>query len=482
MLDYSDSDQKRHLPGWLTPWRFTVGVTVVWTIGFAARGVLEYVRFHTHAFDLGIFAQGTWLLSQFKEPFVTLRGLNLFADHSSYILILIAPIYALAPNAGTLIVLTVIALGLSAPLAFVVARHAGAGPFLSSVTAVLVLLSPAVQWQIHAAFHPEVFVIPLCLAAVALVQRDRSGWAIAAVVLSLTVKEDVGLLVVPLGLAVSFIMGKRRIGFLFALLGTAAFLVNFLVILPAWSPTGELLYSARYGHLGDSFAGILWGIVASPDVWWETITSWNRVGYVAGLVLAMPLSLLGWRWLLAGLPVLAANVLSLHWYQYRIQSHYTAYLIVIVVLAAAYGAARFDAYGRTRFRRPVLAVTLAIAVVVWAIAGPITVWAPAHDDPGRIASMLELIPDDATVSASTTFTPQLANRELVYVFPNPWIVENYGAAGVDPPDPATIEWVAIRTDEETEFEDLVDQLVSSDGYTIAYEDRPFLLLHRTPNA
>jgi uncharacterized membrane protein len=214
-------------------------------------------------------------------------------------------------------------------------------------------------------------------------------------------------------------------------------------------------------------------------VWWGTITSWDRVAYVVALVLAMPLSLLGWRWLLAGFPVLAANVLSLHWYQYRIQSHYTASLIVIVVVAAAYGAARFDGFGRTRFRRPVLAGVAIVAIALWIIAGPITVWAPAHDHPDRITSMLELIPDDASVSAATTFTPQLANREDVYVFPNPWIVENYGTATTEPPDPSTVEWVAVRLDVDVRFEGLIDLLVSTGDFEIVHEDLPFLLLHRT---
>ena len=49
--------------------------------------------FHLNAFDVSIFDQGVWLLSRFQEPFVTVRGLDLFADHSSYILIPLVPLY-----------------------------------------------------------------------------------------------------------------------------------------------------------------------------------------------------------------------------------------------------------------------------------------------------------------------------------------------------------------------------------------------------
>jgi hypothetical protein len=47
---------------------------------------------------LGIFDQGVWLLSPLKDPFVTIRGLPLFGDHASYILVLVAPLYWLWPD------------------------------------------------------------------------------------------------------------------------------------------------------------------------------------------------------------------------------------------------------------------------------------------------------------------------------------------------------------------------------------------------
>ena len=479
MIDQAQPPASRRTLPSLGAWRFTLGITVLWTIGYSVRGAMQHLRFHTHAFDLGIFAQGTWLLTQFKEPFVTIRGLHLFADHSSYILFLVVPVYAVFPSATTLTVLTVFAMAVSAPIAFVIARRAGAGPFLSALTAMLVLGAPAVQWQVHDSFHPEMFVVPLGLAAVALLQRDRNGWAVAAIAVALTAKEDVALLVVPLGLAVVWIMGKRRVGFVLVGMGLVAFALNFLVLLPAWSPTGELLYSYRYGHLGESPLQILWGLATSPDVWWDTITSGKRLGYVASLVLAMPMAIFGWRWLLAGVPALAANVLSLHGYQYGVQWHYTAYLIVVVAVAGAYGAAKVDTVARSKWRITVVIASLFVPAILWGLAAPITVWAPNHEHPARIAAMLDQIPDDASVSAWTTFVPHLANRDEVYVFPNPWQETNYGAEGDEPPNPSTIEWVAIRMDSYREFDPIIENLTASGDYLVHYEDLPFILLRRS---
>lgn len=478
----SDQSSPSEPPGspYRDGWIATAVFSAAWSVGFSILGIAQYVRYHIHAFDLGIFAQGTWLLSQIKEPFVTVRGLHLFADHSSYILVLLAPIYAVFPSASTLIIVTVLALAASSVLAFAVAKEAGAQQWLAFAVAALFLISPAVEWQVRDVFHPEILVIPLMLATVWLVQRNKDGWAIVATLIALTAKEDVGLLVVPLGLAVVWAFGKRRTGFTIAAAGVAGFLLNFLVLLPAWSPTGELLYSYRYSHLGETPLDIIVGVATSPDVWIDTITDPTKIWYVAALVLAMPLAMLSWRWLLVGLPALAANVLSTHGYQYEIPWHYTAYLIVVVTLAAAFGAAKLPSIGRRWIRTSIVAATVLIPVVIWVAAAPVKVWAEPHTDHARISSMLAIIPADASVSAWTTLVPHLANRQEVYLFPNPFENYYYGYDSADSPDGVRPDYIALRLDSYRDFDAIFTGLVGSGEYTVFYDDHPFRLLRRVP--
>jgi uncharacterized membrane protein len=463
-----------------TGWAFSSGFAALWAAAFGSLGVNQFLRFHAHAFDLGIFAQGTYLLGRFQQPFVTVRGLNLFADHSSYILVMIVPVYVLFPSATTLIVITVLALAASSLVAFGIAKNAGAGQWIAFAVSALVLISPAVEWQVRDTFHPEVLVIPLALFAVWLLQRDRDGWAIAMVIIALTAKEDVGLLMVPLGLAVVWLLGKRRTGWIIAGAGLGAFVVNFFILLPAWSPTGELLYSYRYAELGDTPGGIVVGLLTSPDVWLRTLTDPTRIWYVAALVLAMPLAILGWRWLLVGLPGLAANVFSTHGYQYEIPWHYTAYLIVVVAIAAAHGAARWQKITGRMVKVSALVVTLIVPCVIWIAAAPVSVWAKPHEHRVRIAAMLDVIPPDESVSAWTTLVPHLANRKEVYLFPNPFEEFYYGTNEPDLPTDAQVEWVAIRLDSYRDYDRLIASLTDSGAYEVFWDDPPFRLLKRVP--
>ncbi|MBW1775085.1 MAG: DUF2079 domain-containing protein, partial [Deltaproteobacteria bacterium] len=41
----------------------------------------DHLAFRTQAFDLGIFDQALWLVSEGKTPFITVRGLHRFGDH-----------------------------------------------------------------------------------------------------------------------------------------------------------------------------------------------------------------------------------------------------------------------------------------------------------------------------------------------------------------------------------------------------------------
>jgi uncharacterized membrane protein len=190
--------------------------------------------------------------------------------------------------------------------------------------------------------------------------------------------------------------------------------------------------------------------------------------------------MLSWRWLLVGLPALAANVLSTHGYQYEIPWHYTAYLIVVVTLAAAFGAAKLPSIGRRWIRTSIVAATVLIPVVIWVAAAPVKVWAEPHTDHARISSMLAIIPADASVSAWTTLVPHLANRQEVYLFPNPFENYYYGYDSADSPDGVRPDYIALRLDSYRDFDAIFTGLVGSGEYTVFYDDHPFRLLRRVP--
>jgi uncharacterized membrane protein len=464
--------------------------TVVWagTGVFAAIHsaliIGRYHRFGIYTFDFGIFDQGLWLLSRFENPFVTLRGLNLFADHSSYVMVLLTPIYWVWADPRVLLVVTVVAIAASGPLLYAIGRRIGLRPSLAAAIALAFLVHPAIRWATWDNFHPEMLVLPLLLGAVVWVLDARPLWAVGLIGLAVLTKEDAALVVVPFGLWVAWRLRERTAGLAMAGLGVAAFVLNFLILLPHFSPTGEVLYTGRYPDYGSSAFGIIAGVATSPGAVLGDVTRSEALAYLRDMVLTAPTSLAAPVVLVLGVPITLANMLSTHFYQIDIRYHYTVYLVAVTGVAAVYGARRLqdraNAFGFA-------AIVAVVAVAAFAGLGPGPsrgAWGGVEDATAIEAALARIGPDDV-VSANSTLAVHLAHRRVVYRFPNPFRELDYGTPGIpyDPPA-ADVEWIALdpgRIADFTYAAETLDELLAQRNnpwQTVISTDEVLLLQRR----
>ena len=466
--------------GWLV-----VGVAAfAFLTVFGALVVRSHDRFLTFTFDLGIFDQGLWLLSRLHAPYVTLRGLNLFADHSSYVMVLLAPLYWVWADPRVLIAFGTAAVAAGAPLTYGSGRAVGLTPAPAAAVAVAYLLQPAVQWNVWDAFHPEVVVLPLLLAAFLACARRRPWWAVPAVAVALLAKEDVALVVVPFGLFVAWYFGQRRAGLAMAGLGVAAFLINFLVVLPALSPTGDVIYSGRYAAFGRGPFGILWGMLTRPLEVVRRLGGVAHLEYLARLVLPFLAALLAPAALAISIPVILANLLSTHTYQAQIQYHYTTYASVGLTIAALLGT-RFLVRIYPRRQALVMTAVLGVALAGAIGAGPRLwggVWGSASPAQAAVNRALELIPPDAGVSADSRVAAHLAHRTTVYMFPNPFQRVDWGVPDLPyDAEEMAVDWVVVQVDRlasEPALREPLALLLASGAWDTVVEDGYVIVLKR----
>lgn len=434
----------RQIMGWLV-----VAAAVAFVVVYGRLSLSRHARFGTQVFDFGIFDQGLWLLSRFEEPFVTLRGLHLFADHSSYILVLLAPLYWIWADARLLLVFTVTVVAAGGPMLYFAALRERVRPLLAAAVAIAYLLHPAAGWNAWDNFHPEVMALPLLLGAYLLCHRSRVWWAVALLGVALLVKEDAALVVAPLGAYLAWRWRRPAAGITVVGMSVAMFLLNFLVLLPRFSPTGELLYVGRYAQFGDSMGGALWGMISRPDLVAGELATWDRAGYLAGMLLPLGLSLLAPEVLAVAAPITLANLLSRHGYQHEIQYHYTVYLLAVVAMAAVVGARRVQERvpqsGRGALAGGVVLTGLLGSLITgpWTIGGRFDPWVGASHQPEVVAAALDAIPDGVPVAADWFLAVHLAHREDVYMFPNPFLEMNWAASGVPLPSSDQVQWVAV---------------------------------------
>ncbi len=424
-----EEDQELRPPWWqrVTVWQVgLVGVIALYVTHFTALTLEIHHGLGTSSYDLGLYDQGVWLLSRFDAPFVTLMGRNLFGDHTSFILLTLVPLYWLFPAVGTLLFAQSLVIGLGAVPVFLYARRRLESEWMALVLATAYLLHPAVGWANLENFHPDAYLGFLVGMAIWAALERRWRTYVVFVVLSLLVKEDVSLIIVPLGIWVA-VKRDRRIGLL-TIAGSLAFMaVAMLLVMrsligvptrnawrvPFGGPGG--LLRTTFERPGD----VVDHLRADGRPWylWQMLTPFAWVFMRRPSVAAI------------GSLVLAVNVVSTFWYQYHVNYHYSLVVVPALALGTAYAIAVLGARARTYAVAAVGVVALYCAYL-W---GPLPFsrndiphWAPNHPVAEQLRDIVDEIPGDAVVSTFHSAAPHLSHREAIYQFPNPFRVVLYG--------------------------------------------------------
>jgi len=407
-------------------WQILLALAIGWYVwNFTHTSLRIHHGLGTSAYDFGLYDQGTWLLSRFKAPFVTLMGRNLFGDHASLIMVLVVPFYWLAPSPGTLFFLQSAALGAAAiPVYLLARRRLGYEP-LAVVLAVAFLCHPSLSGTNLEGFHPDAF-LPL-FVGFAIYFAIRARWApyFVFVVLALMVKEDAALVIVPLGIWAAF-RRDRFVGAITVSLG-AFFALLGMTLLEVLS--GRAVPNAWRIPFG-GVVGFLGALVSRPLDVFDHLTADGRPWYLWQMTLPYL-----WLFLLSpgvaaiGVVVLASNTISTFGYQHQIWFHYSVVILPALALAAVCGIARL----RARFHAAAAIVVLIVSVSAGYAWGrfpfgrdPGAYWSPSFVVAAEARELLPLVPSDAVVSAHHAITTHLAHREMVYMFPNPISTVLYG--------------------------------------------------------
>ena len=361
--------------------RHSIPAAIVVVIGAWVMIYYSIVQWETMkpvpSWDLAIFSELAKAYAHFQTPIVPVKGdgYNLLGDHFHPILILLGPIWRLFPTPLSLLITQDLLLAFSAwPLTRLASRLTN--QWVAGGLGLVYVLSWGMQGAVAAQFHEIAFAMPLlAYASVAFVER-RWGAVTAWSVPLVLVKEDMGLTVLMIGVAVILTSavpawyrsctvirpGGRgadglnaaagnapkdeatrnrhrglRLGVGMIVGGIAAFLFAIQVFLPAFNINGVWDYG-----LGSQDQP------ASPDALTQKAT------VVVMLILTSGIIGVTSPWLLVVLPTLAWRFLgSVEFYWVWDNWHYNATLMPIALGALLDVVARRRAHGSYVADRPV---------------------------------------------------------------------------------------------------------------------------------
>lgn len=439
--------------GWLLT---TVAVAACWGGYFAVRTSNVHLGLGTSAYDFGLYEQGVWLMSRFESPFVTLMGRNLLGDHSSFVLLLVAPLYWFVSSTSLLLVVQALVVAAAAVPIHLASRQLTGSNALGSVFGLVYLLHPAVSWTVLENFHPDAFLGLFISMVWWAALTKRRAWFWVSVALALSVKEDVAVVLVGVGLWLSIRREWKR-GITLIAISIATMLTMLFVVMRSF--TGVAFRNSWRIPFGGP-KGFLRTIFAAPREVIDHFRSDGRPFYIFQMLVPTGFIFLRAPLLTATASlVLFVNVLSTFWYQYHIEYHYSLVAVPSIVIGAAW-AMRILA-GRTR--RYALALVLASSVVTAFVWSPLPLsrrdvptWAPNHPIAMAAREIIEVIPPDASVTAQHSVTAHLARRREIYMFPNPFKSTLYGTNVFREGDrlaaAETVEYVVIQRNLSTEDE------------------------------
>jgi uncharacterized membrane protein len=455
-----------------------VGVcALVYVVVFGWLTYQQQRNYGTFGFDMGIHDQGIWLLSRFEDPYVTVVGRDYLGHHLNLVAFLYVPFYWLGAGPTFLYFSETVVLALGAVPVYLLARDQLGERWLGTAFAAAYLLHPTIQWINWWHFHPDALMVTPLLFAWWFATRERWGAFALCCVLAMAAKEDATTAVAMMGvvLLVRHWRTDWRVGA--ATIGGAVawFLVATKLLMPHFNHGELAFYEDFFPGLGNGLGEIVRNALVHPSRIYDPLlgrstSSGVRDGAAVEAFrtdvyryyqrLLLPMCIVALRkptLLLIGVPMLVINVMSSLSYTHDAKYHYSAVIVVAVVLASIEGA---SALGRSNRSYSALAVA---AVLAFALVTN-TMWSPSPLDdethhsgvwarpwmadapPGTPARdhMLALVPSDAGVSATYALVPHLTHRRVAYEFPNPWWVTNWLDCKTAP-DPARVDMLVVDT-------------------------------------
>lgn len=446
-------------------------LAVLFIIIFSLHSLNRHFSFNSHAFDLGIYTQATYLYSQGLTPFSTLKHMTILADHFGPVLFLISPVYKLFPTASTLLILQAVFVSLSSIPIYLIALDKLKNTILSLLITLAYLTSVGITSAVNFDFHlATISVLPLSLVLYCwYFKRWKLYWI--TLLFSLTFKEDVSLFIVGLGLF-QLLEKKIKLGLSTATFALVSIYIIKFQIMPFLWKGGESAYLSTSTLPLDSPIDLFLLFIIKPTMFTDQIfnspVKMQTIDALYRQFAFLPvLSVFSW---LTVFPSLLLRFSSNYTQTWTNTWHHSANLVPFLAVSAIFAL--------SKFKIPNLPVV--ILLLFFLVTGGLTpngmIWTTIQNPIQNFSrfqymqNAIKNIPNSAAVSAQSPLVPHLANRKDIYLFP-----EVYGA-----------EYIVLDTSLSSypmgydELKNKISTLRKSKYWQVKTEDKNLIVFRKKP--
>jgi len=402
---------------------------ILYTTYFSWFTFLRHDHLYSARFDLGNMDQTVWNTTQgrlftFTDPSSD-KEVSRFSIHADFFLVFLAPFYFLFPSPKTLLFLQSFIIALGAIPIFLLTNTLIKNKLTSLMFSLSYLLYPPLQRANIYDFHSVTVVPTFILFAFYFAYIKKYLWFYFFAFLASSTKEEIPLLILPIGLYIFFKNKDRIIGVLTVILSLLWFITAVWVVIPFYRSGNSHFGVSFFTEFGESPNKIILGLIKQPIKVLTTIFSPNRLFYLFQLLLPVGfLSLLAPIIFLFSLPELLINLLSNVGVMQSIYYQYTSGITPFVFLSAIFGyhylLNRFSKFKKLLF------FYLIISFVAGSfLFGPLPFSKQAdlnsiifpHPDYKNVIEISKTIPSDYSVSITSNIAPHFTKRRNIYSFP-----------------------------------------------------------------
>lgn len=388
--------------------------------------IYRYKAYQAFNFDFGIFVNMFHNMRETGLPITTCErdmALSHFAVHISPFFYLLLPFYFVFPTPYTLEVAQALALGLGTIPVYLLARHFKLSRCSSFVITAIYALYPIISTGCFYDFHENSFLPTILLFMFYFFEKEKFFQMYIFVFLLLMVKEDAAIYVFIFAIYVIISRKAKNHGgaLIFLTIGYFTFCMFML------QNYGEGAMFNRYENLiynvEDGLLGAIKTILVNPGyVLTQLLQSQgsSTSKFMYFLYMLLPLGFLPFctkkpsRWLL--LSPMLLNLMSSYQYQHDIGFHYHFGIVAFLLYATIQNLSDMSFENRSNILRIALiaAFCLHMAQVAPQSIGMEKYYKENKETFADMDETLKLIPENASVNATTCLIPHIANRDIIY--------------------------------------------------------------------
>ncbi len=423
-------------------WICSLAIGLLCCFFIGAIGSYRYLTFSAPNFDFGIFVNMFHNMRTSGAPLCTCERdvlLSHFVVHLSPIYYLILPFYCIFPSPLTLQIAQAVILASGVVPVVLLCRHFKLGGKTTVAVSAIYCLYPALTTGCFYDIHENCFLTPLLLWVFYFFEKEKWVFTYLFAALTLFVKEDAAIYIIVF--AVFAILSKKKPlhAFILAIMAGAYFITALTLLDKMGAHYSELYatdtpnpviagpmvyrFSTMIHNLDDGLFGAVKTLLLNPGYTLIQLFSTSGGGIEKlryFIQMLLPVGFIPFftkrasRYLLIT-PILL-NLITDYPYQYDTGFQYHFGIAAFLVYAMIANLPEM----KPTFKRNVLCVALVAGFCLYVSAVMPTfeyyhnTWKENKDTYTEMESILDTIPEDASVCCDTFLLPHIADREIIY--------------------------------------------------------------------